>query len=354
MNYLRLGPIKIPYRICENGAQKVFEMGFVKIPFSTQTVQEKKYYKVGACRMRLPFLDKYFITPSQSHYEMRNQLDTEKMKALAARIFEEKVGYKPDFDHPRSMNEKIFWMKFHYHDPLVTKCCDKFSVKAYVDETIGTGHTIPVLQSWNSAEEIDFSALPRQYVLKVNWSSGYNIIVKDKDTIDENEIRKKIAGWMRPQKNSYYQAFNWGYKDMKPVVYAETYVEQQEGQLYDYKFFCCDGKAKFWFIATERYGDKELTFDFYDMDFYKLELDYGGKAHAAAPQKKPRFYEEMVRCAELLAKPFPFVRVDFYETEDTFYVGEMTFYSGGGILPFNPVEWDYKLGEYIQLPNVES
>lgn len=350
MQYLKLGPLKIPYRIQNNGTQKEFQIGSIHIPFSTHTVQDKKYYQIGIIKLRLPFLDKYFITQSQSNYDMREQLDDAKIKEIATKIFKEKVGYTPDFEHPRSMNEKIFWMKLHYHNPLVTTCCDKFAVKEYVDDVLGVGHTVPNIASWDKAEDIDFSVLPKQYALKVNWSSGYNVIVKDNTTIKEEEIRQKVARWMQPQKNSYYQTFNWGYKNMKPVVYAEQYMEQCQGQLYDYKFFCCNGKVKFWFIATERYGDNKLTHDFYDMDFNKLDFDYGGRAHSKLKLEKPRFFEEMVRSAELLAKPFPFVRVDFYETADTFYVGEMTFYPGGGILPFDPVEWDYKLGEYIKLP----
>ena len=352
MQYLKLGPLQVSYRIQSSGTGKNFQIGRIKIPFSTYMVEGNKYYKIGFLRLKMSLFIKHRITQSDTNYIMRQQLDDVKIKEIATHIFKEKVGYTPDFDNPRSMNEKIFWMKLHYHNPLVTKCCDKFCVKAYVDEVLGVGHTIPNLAYWEKAEDIDFSVLPDQYALKVNWASGYNVIVRDKKTIDEEEIRKKVAYWMQPQQNSYYQTFNWGYKNMKPIVYAEKYVEQCEGQLYDYKFFCCNGKVCFWFIATERYGEGRLTHDFFDMDFNKLEFDYGGRAHSDLKLEKPRFYEEMICAAELLARPFPFVRVDFYETADAYYVGEMTFYPGGGILPFQPVEWDYKLGKYIQIPNI--
>ena len=107
------------------------------------------------------------------------------------------------------------------------------------------------------------------------------------------------------------------------------------------------------FIATDRHKDGKLTYTFYDPDFNKLPFTYGGRSNMENLEK-PKFFNEMIRCAEILAKPFPFVRVDFYETGDKIYVGEMTFYSGGGILPFQPEEWDYKLGELIPLPNNEE
>lgn len=352
MQYIKVGPVKIPYAIKTNGSQKSFQVGGIKIPFSTHTKNNKKFYKIFGVSLRLPFMDKYFITQSRSNYLMKDQLNDEKIRTIAAQIFKEKLGYTPNLDDPASFNEKIFWMKLNYHNPLVTTCCDKFAVKDYVTKTLGPGYVIPTIQSWERAEDVDFSILPKQYVMKVNWSSGYNIIVKDSSAVNEKETREKIAHWMKPEQNSYFQTFNWGYKNMKPMVYAEQYMEQIDGQLYDYKFYMCNGKAEFLFIATDRADKNTLTYDFFDMDFNKLPFHYGGRGHSVHKLEKPKHYEEMIKCAEKLAAPFPFVRVDFYEVGDKFYVGEMTFYSGGGILPFSPEEWDYKLGEYIHLPEM--
>lgn len=353
MQCIKVGPIKIPYRIKWENHKKIFQVCGIQIPFSTYMKDGHKYYKLWFLSFRLPHADKYLITQSYSNYLMRDELNEEKIKSIATQIFKEKVGYTPDFDHPRSMNEKIFWMKLHYHNPMITRCCDKFRVKDYVMEKLGPGMVIPTIQSWECAEDIDFTQLPEKYVLKVNWSSGYNLIVRDKGMVDVEEMRRKIADWMQPHRNSYYQAFNWGYKNMKPVVYAEQYMEQIDGQLYDYKFFCCNGKVKFWFIATDRFKNGNLTHDFYDMNFQKMKFDYGRILHSDLPLEKPRFYDEMIRCAEILSAPFPFVRVDFYEINDKFYVGEMTFYPAGGLLPMRPVEWDYKLGSYIDLPKID-
>lgn len=352
MNYLKLGPIRIPYKIKSDGEKKTFHIFGIRIPFSTITKNGQKYYRLFFLTLRLPFLDKYFINQSKANYMMRQQLTDEKVRQIAVSIFQEKLGYTPDLDNPRSMNEKIFWMKLNYHNPLVTTCCDKFAVKDYVTEKLGPGYVVPTIASWENPDDIDFDTLPDQFVLKVNWSSGYNIIVRDKTQLDPDETIKKLRFWMEPQQNSYFQTFNWGYKNMKPVAYAETYMEQFRGQLYDYKFYCCNGKVKFLFIATDRQRDGKLTYTFYDPDFNRLPLTYGGRASVEGLEK-PRFYEEMIRCAEILSEPFPFVRVDFYETGDKIFVGEMTFYSGGGILPFKPEEWDYKLGGLIPLPKLK-
>ncbi len=353
MQYLKCGPIRIPYEVKTEGTAKTFHICGIKIPFSTYLKDGKKYYKIFGLTFRFENQKKMFITQSYSNYLAKNNMDEKKIEETARNIFREKQGYELNLENPRTMNEKIFWLKLNYHDPLITKCCDKFAVKEYVNEVLGPGHVVPTIASWDRAEDIDFSILPDKYALKVNWSSGFNIIVHDHSVMDTDWMRKQVAEWMKPERNSYFHAFNWGYKNMKPVVYAEKYMEQLQGQLYDYKFFCCYGEPKFWFIATDRFekeGKHGLTHDFFDMDFNKLEFDYGNRGHSELPLEKPRFYDEMIRSAKLLSKPFPFVRVDFYETDDTFYVGEMTFYPGGGILRFDPIEWDYRLGEYITIP----
>lgn len=287
----------------------------------------------------------------REHYNM-DVLLTEKAKAeILADEFERRVGYDLNMDNPQTFNEKIMWYKLNYQDPLITKCCDKYAVKDYVNDTIGEGHIVPNIAAWDDPDDIDFDALPDRFVLKVNWSSGYNIICNDKSRLDQEKTRRQLKKWMEPDRNAYYQFFNWGFKHMKPVVYAEEYIEQVEGQVYDYKFFVFNGKVQAMFIATDRHKALQLTFDFFDRDFHHLPFSYGGTRHANPLPQKPKNYEKMIELAEKLAEPFPFVRVDFYEVGEAILLGEMTFYSGGGLLPFDPVEWDYKLGEWLTLPD---
>ena len=155
---------------------------------------------------------------------------------------------------------------------------------------------------------------------------------------------------MKPERNSYCDTFNWAYQDMKPVVYAEPYIEQTDGQVYDYKFYYSKGKFIYMFIATDRHKDRSLTYTFFNDHFEPLPFTYGGKPNADPIPAMPKNLEKMVELGKKLAQPFTFVRVDFYEPgENEFYLGEMTFYSGGGPLPFDPKVWDDTLGEKIQL-----
>ncbi len=285
----------------------------------------------------------------KEHYNLGILLTEEKKIEILKEHFERRVGYPLNIENPRSFNEKIMWSKLYYQNPLITTCCDKYAVKEYVKQVIGEEYIVPNIAAWESPKDIDFDRLPDQFVLKVNWSSGYNIICPDKSKMDKEDALRKLDLWMKPDRNAYYQFFNWGFKHQKPVVYAEKYLEQIDGQVYDYKFFTFNGKVKMMFIATDRM-DGNLTHDFFDRDFNPLPFTYGAIPHADPLPPKPKHFEKMIELAEKLAEPFPFVRVDFYELGDEIKLGEMTFYPGGGILPFDPEEWDYKIGEWYQLP----
>lgn len=283
------------------------------------------------------------------NYYLHKHLPLENQKWYMRQLFYKNLKYFPNFDNPKTFNEKIHWLKLYYQNPLITKCCDKYAVKDYVKEVLGSDeYTVPTIAVYNSVNEIDFDKLPDKFVLKVNWSSGYNIIVKDKSFIDIEFVKAQLNQWIQFYNNSYFMNFNWGYKNMKPQIYVEEYIEQMDGAVNDYKFYCYNGEPKNLFVATNRFT--KLTFDFYDINWKHLPFTYGGCPNSKKTIQKPKKFDKMVEIARKLAKPFPFVRVDFYEIGDKVMVGEMTFYSGGGLLQFEPREWDYKMGEFIELP----
>ena len=272
-------------------------------------------------------------------------------KYIIEHQFERAVGYKPNIDNPRSFNEKLQWLKLYNEDPLLTKCADKYLVRDYVKEKIGEEYLIPLLGVWDSPDEIDFDKLPEQFVLKVNWGSGQNIIVKDKSKLDIEEAKAKLREWLKPHSNHYYFGFEWCYKNIQPKIIAEKYIEQMNGDLYDYKFFCFNGKAKILEFITDRYTNQANNF--FDKNLQKLSLQYDGKRNSDICLKKETTLS-IKQLAEKLAQPFNFARTDFYEVNNKIYFGEITFYSANGIGKFEPVEWDYKLGEMIDLSGLKN
>lgn len=238
-------------------------------------------------------------------------------------------------------------MKVYDKNPLYIKLVDKYEVKKYVEEMIGKEYVIPTFGIWDSFEKINFDELPNQFVLKCTHDSGGLVIVKNKKILDMNFARNKIKKALR--NNYYYESREWPYKNVKPRIIAEEYMEDEATQeLRDYKFFCFDGKVKFMFIASNRQGEGATYFDFYTLDFEKINVKNG---HPNAPYKieKPVNFEKMIKLSERLSKGIKHVRVDWYEINGRIYFGEMTFYHNGGFVPFIPNEWDDEFGKYLKV-----
>jgi hypothetical protein len=260
------------------------------------------------------------------------------------------MGYTLDIDNPKTYNEKLQWLKLHDRNPLYTTLVDKVAVKKWVADKIGPEYVTETYGVWESADDIDINRLPEKFVLKTNHDSGGVAVCSNKSSFDFEAAKKKLN--RRLKNNYYYHGREWPYKNVKPRVFAEEYLEEADSEdLPDYKFFCFDGVAKAMFIATDRMAlDKETKFDFYDMDFNHLPFT-NGHPNSTCQIDKPVYFEEMKRLAECLSKGIPHVRVDFYIANNQVYFGEMTFSHWSGYVPFVPESWDRQFGDWIELPS---
>jgi hypothetical protein len=261
--------------------------------------------------------------------------------------YKEKMGKRLNLDNPQTYNEKLQWLKLYDRKPEYTKMVDKYDVKEYISEKIGEEYIIPTLGIWNEFEEIDFDLLPKQFVLKCTHDSGGLVVCRDKSQLDIAAAREKINRCMK--RNYFWHGREWPYKNVKPRIIAEEYLEDKKtSELRDYKFFTFNGTPKLLFIATERYGLEETKFDFFDMDFNHLNIT-NGHPNAKILPEKPLNFDKMKELAAKLSKNIPHLRVDFYEVDGKVYFGELTFFHWSGMVPFEPEEWDLKLGQWIDL-----
>lgn len=301
-----------------------------------------------AIRLKTAFdKDKRFLWLA-SHGFFNNMTDEDYCK----RKFEIFFGYPLNLDNPQTYNEKLQWLKLHDRKPIYTTMVDKYEAKGFVASIIGEEYIIPTLGVWEHFEDIDFEILPDQFVLKCTHDSGGLVVVKDKNEFDINTARKRINKALK--KNYFDYGREWPYKNVKPRIIAEKYMEDESGfELKDFKFFCFNGVPKLLFVACDRGKQVEETkFNFYDMDFNLLPFTNG---HPNAPEgriTKPETFEEMKEIAAELSKNCPHVRVDLYSINGKTYFGELTFYHWSGFKPFDPPEWDKRIGDLLQLPNV--
>lgn len=260
------------------------------------------------------------------------------------------LHYTMDLDNPKTFNEKLNWLKLYYHNPLQTVCADKYKMRSFIEKEIGSKFLIPLLGVWDNVDDIDFQKLPNKFVLKVNWGSGQNIICKDKNKLNIDEVKRKLKKWMQPHSNHYYYSFEWCYKNIQPKIIAEKYIDFGE-DLLDYKIMCYNGVPRNLFVCSER--NKGLKVTFFDLKWKRLPFT----RHYPSSQKeicRPAILNKMLRISSILAKEFPFARIDFFNWNNKLYVGEITFFPGAALEKFEPYEWDEKLGNMIKLPQEEK
>lgn len=258
--------------------------------------------------------------------------------------------HKPlNLKSPTTFNEKIQWLKLYDRNPLYTVMVDKCEAKKYVAKKIGEQYIIPTLGVWDRFDEINFDRLPVQFVLKTTHDSGGVVICKDKGVFDREKARQILEHSLK--RRYFLNTREWPYKNVKPRIIAEQYMVDESGyELKDYKIFCFDGLPKAMFIASDRQVEgAETKFDFFDMDFEHLPFT-NGHPNAAYELKRPAAFDEMKLLAGKLSEGISQVRVDFYFINDQVYFGELTFSHWSGMVPFEPEEWDYKFGEWINLP----
>lgn len=269
-------------------------------------------------------------------------------KKYLEKAFECIMGKGLDLDNPRTFNEKLQWLKLYDRKPEYTIMVDKYAVKKYVADIIGEEYIIPTLGVWNHFDEIDFDKLPNQFVLKCTHDSGGVVICQDKNKLDLKSAKKKIEKCLK--RNYYWFSREWPYKNVRPRIIAEEYMEDSKyGSLTDYKFFCFNGKMKCLYISIGSHTTKQQL-QFFDRNFNMLPIKRSDYLDFDKIPEKPFHLDDMIALAEKLSRDIPHTRIDFYYIHNRIYFGEITFFTGSGFIPFNDKKWDYKLGRWLKLP----
>lgn len=230
---------------------------------------------------------------------------------------------------------------------------DKCEVKEYVKDIIGEEYIIPTLGVWEKFEDIDFSKLPEQFVLKCTHDSGGLVICRDKSKLDKEKARKKIEACMKM--NYYWSKREWPYKNVKPRIIAEQYMEDENATegLTDYKFFCFNGIPKLLYVSQGLQDHATASISFYDLEGKQMPFHRKDYKPIAGEMSLPEKFDTMVSLAKKLAEEIhnPFIRIDLYSIRGRIYFSEITFFPCSGMMPFEPEEWDKTLGDWIELPS---
>lgn len=265
-----------------------------------------------------------------------------------------KTGRSLNIRNPQRYTEKIQWYKLYYKDPLMAQCSDKYEVRKYVEEC-GLGHILNECYGvFEKVEDIDFNKLPNSFVLKDTLGSGGNdiIIVQDKTKADIQAIKKQLQKWLDRPSTGKHSGREWVYENKKHRILIEKNLLQNGmSDLPDYKFFCFNGKVFCSYLMRNfifHHDKGELSF--FDRDFNLLPVHRNDFSPIMQQPAKPDNYEKLLEYAEVLGKPFPAVRADFYNINNKIIFGELTFFMASGYISFNPDNFDFVLGKQFVLP----
>ncbi len=262
--------------------------------------------------------------------------------------YQNRTGNILDLSNPQTYNEKIQWLKIYDRDPIKTLLADKVLVREWVEKKIGKKYLIPVLGVYRNSKEIDFNALPDRFVLKGNHGSAMNAIVKDKKSADLESIRRKANMWMHTN-FAFGNGFELHYNDIPRRIIIEKYMENADGDMPDYKFWCFDGKVRFIQLVTGRGGSTHTGL--FDTDWKLLPFSTGNHPMFEQEIKPPAALAEMIEISEKLAEGFVHVRVDLYiDGNGEVKFGEMTFTPLSGAIDWDPPEADLYVGKMLHLP----
>lgn len=267
------------------------------------------------------------------------------------KFYEYRMDYKLNIINPTTFSEKLQWLKLYDRRPEYIRMVDKYEVKRFVEKRLGSGYIVPTLGVWDSFEEIDFDKLPEQFVLKCTHDSGSIVVVKDKEIFDKEEARRKLSTAL--QINFFWICREWPYKNVKRRIIAEKYIEEIDGNLFDYKVHCFNGEPTYIQVMGNRDLRKHLGFQLiYDFEWNELKWTLGGDPKFKEELKKPSNLQELYQLSKILCKGLKYIRIDFYIVSGRILLGEMTFYPRGGFCIYDD-DWkretDLVLGKKIIL-----
>jgi hypothetical protein len=285
-----------------------------------------------------PFLEFY------RYFSYKKYYSTEKYLKLK---YKEIFGKELDLKNPKTFNDKINWLKLNEVKPIQTICADKFKVRDFIAEKIGSEYLIPLFFSTKYPSEIIPENLPDEpFIIKVNHDSSGGIIVKNKNDIKDWKKIQSSLRW-KMNDNFYWNCREPQYKNIKPHIIVEKLLLDEKGNIpADFKLHFFNGKLGIIQIDSDRlsYHKRNL----YDPDWN--HLDFIWEYEQGIITSKPAMLDSMKMLGEKIAKDFIYVRVDFYLIFDKIYFGEITFHPGGGYDIFKPEKFDLEVGKLLELP----
>ena len=256
--------------------------------------------------------------------------------------------HKLDWKNLNRYTEKLQYLRLYVYPKwdLVSKCAGRVGVREYVKEQGYDELLIKTVGIFDKFDDIDFDKLPNQFAMKCSHGCAMNYICFDKSKTNIQELRKKFNKWLKT--NYGKKTVELHYSKIKPQIIVEELLLEDGKLPTEYKIHVFNGKAKNLYVVTSRGVD--IRYNNYYIDWTPFDgSQFNGWRKTDYPLKKPSNFDEMVKVAEVLASPFPFVRVDLYNVNGKIYFSEMTFTPAKGTLILDDDKCDFEMGEWLDI-----
>ncbi|MDN4495100.1 ATP-grasp fold amidoligase family protein [Ureibacillus aquaedulcis] len=259
---------------------------------------------------------------------------------------------KLDLKNPKTINEKLMWLKLNEDDSLKAKCADKYLVREYINEKGFSKILNDLIKVYDNVEELDFNQLPNQFVIKCTHGSGFNIICTDKKNLDLNRTKAQLKKWMKT--NYSLISCEPHYARHKPKIVVERYLERDHkvNSPMDIQFHCFHGEPRLIEVILNNCNQEE-DYILYNLDWENLPYN-DASLNLKTTIDKPSKLDEMIEITKVLSQEFTYVRVDLYFSFDKIYFGELTFTPDACLATYYINNADYKVGRLLELPSISK
>lgn len=268
------------------------------------------------------------------------------------REFLKKQGYSLDLDNPKTLNEKLQWLKLNNRNELLTICADKYRVRDWLAKQFGDEYLIPLVFKTEDWRDIKFENLPDYpCVVKGNAGNADYFIIRDKSKVDWQDLCAQCNRWLNT--NYYYASHEWQYKNIKRCILVEKLLLTKEGKIpNDYKLTFFNGELQFIYCSIDREGINKRNI--YDSNWKPVPFSWVASNKSLENLKGPEIeppetLDKMIAIGKIIAKNFPYVRTDFYDVDGKLYYGEVTLCHGSGFDRIHPQSFDLELGKKLNL-----
>jgi hypothetical protein len=250
-------------------------------------------------------------------------------------------GRPPRLDPPIGFNERILHRILTDRDPRLKLVNDKLAVRELIRDRAGEAAVVPLLGVWRDPADIPWRDLPIPFAVKPSNASGRFAFVRRAEDLDPSRLDALARRWMKH--DFFDENLEWGYRGLPCRILAEPLLRGPDGRdPPELQVFVFGGRAGIIRVLTGEKGTPTRSDNWYATDGTRLALRLRTKPgdHVLTVEEARRF----VALAETMASDFVQMRVDIYVTGEGPRVGELTPYTLAGATPFDPPEWDERLG----------